>query len=376
MVAIEKNRRPTFFKNIDWILIVAVVLLNVVGLLAIKSVSDQLQAPSLFYKQAIASFIGIAAMVIIMMLDYKDFRFLSIPIFIGTVALLIYVLIAGVGLEETGTQGWIDLGFISFQPSELGKITLCIVTAYFFEKIKQGDGGINYVWLFGSAGFLIGLVLLQPDFGTAVVYVFMLVCMIFVFGIKYRVILITLGIAVVSLPILWFSVLEKVFEEYQINRILSFLNPDAYAISTDYQVRMAIRYIGSGMLTGVGHGAEKAALHVPTPSTDSIIAIIGEKWGFVGTVLIVILFVVILLRSLYVSRFAKDKFGSYMVIGLMAMFFFHFVENIGMNLRMFPVTGIPLPFISYGGTAIIANYIAIGLIVCVSMRREKRMFES
>ena len=140
-----------------------------VGLLAIKSVSDQLQAP-LFYKQAIASFIGIAAMVIIMMLDYKDFRFLSIPIFIGTVALLIYVLIAGVGLEETGTQGWIDLGFISSNLRNWVK-SHYVLLRLIFEKIKQGDGGINYVWLFGSAGFLIGLVLLQPDLGTAVVYV-------------------------------------------------------------------------------------------------------------------------------------------------------------------------------------------------------------
>ncbi len=376
MVSIEKNRRPSIFKNIDWLLIITVFILNIIGLLAIKNVSDLLHQPTLFYKQLIASIIGIVAMIIIMMLDYKDFRFLSIPALIGTVILLVYVLIAGVGLEETGTQGWIDLGFISFQPSELGKITLTIVSAYFFEKIRQGEGGIYYLWLFGSAGILIGLVLLQPDFGTSVVYVFMLLCMIFVFGIKYRVIFITLGIAIVSLPILWFSVLEKVFDQYQINRILSFFNPDAYAMDGDWQVRMAIRYIGSGMLSGVEHGTGKAALYVPTPSTDSIIAIIGEKWGFVGTVIIVILFVVLLLRCLYVSRFAKDKFGSYMVIGLMAMFLFHFVENIGMNLRMLPVTGIPLPFISYGGTAVITNYIAIGIIICVSMRREKQMFEA
>lgn len=375
MVTIEKNKSNSIIKNIDWIIIVAVLILNTLGLFAIKSVSTHLNQPSLFSKQLIASIIGIGCMTLIMMLDYKDFRFLSILAYIGTIFLLVLVLIIGKGREEWGTKGWIDLGPASFQPSELGKITLSIVAAFFLEKIKQGNGGLNYLWLIGSAAGLVGLVLLQPDFGTSVVYVFMLACMIFVFGIKYRIILISLGALIISLPILWFSVLEKVFDQYQINRILSFLNPEAYARDSDYQVRMAIRFIGSGMLTGVEPGMEKAAKTVPAVATDSIFAVIGEKWGFVGTVLLVLLFAVLLLRCLYVARYAKDKFGSYIVIGLMAMFLFHFVENVGMNLRMLPVTGIPLPFISYGGTSVIVNYIAIGVIVSISMRRQRPMFE-
>jgi rod shape determining protein RodA len=310
-----------------------------------------------------------------MLLDYKDFRILSALAYIGTIFLLILVLIIGKGKEETGTQGWIDLGPASFQPSELGKITMTIVAALFLEKIKQGNGGLNYIWLAGSAASLVGLVMLQPDFGTSVVYVFMLACMIFVFGIKYRIIFICLGALIVSLPVLWFSVLEKVFDEFQIDRILSFFNPEAYARTTDYQVRMAIRFIGSGMLTGVEPGTEKAAQTVPEAATDSIFAVIGEEWGFIGAVLLVALFVVLLLRCLYVARFAKDNFGSYIVIGLMSMFLFHFVENVGMNIRMLPVTGIPLPFISYGGTSVIVNYIAIGIIISISMRRQRPMFE-
>jgi rod shape determining protein RodA len=120
---------------------------------------------------------------------------------------------------------------------------------------------------------------------------------------------------------------------------------------------------------------EKAAKNVPEAETDSIFAVIGEQWGFVGAVAVIILFVALLLRCLYVSRFAKDKYGSYMVVGLMAMFLFHFVENVGMNIGMLPVTGIPLPFISYGGSSIIVNYIAIGVIVSISMRRQRPMFE-
>lgn len=376
MVTIEKNKGPSLIKNIDWFLIGVVLLLNILGLIAIKSVSGHLNQPSLFSKQLVASIIGISCMALIMMLDYKDFKFLSIPAFAGTIFLLIFVLIAGTGREEVGTNGWIDLGPVSFQPSELGKVTLVVVTAIFFERIKQGNGGLNYLWLIGSAGSLIGLVLLQPDFGTSVVYVFMLACMTFVYGIRYRILLVGLGAAIVALPVLWFSVLEKVFDEYQIKRILSFLNPQAYARGEAYQVLMSILYIGSGTLTGVEPGMEKAAKNVPEAETDSIFAVIGEQWGFIGAVAIIILFVALLLRCLYVSRFSKDKYGSYIVVGLMAMFLFHFVENVGMNIGMLPVTGIPLPFISYGGSSIIVNYIAIGVIVSISMRRQRPMFEA
>lgn len=376
MVSIEKNKQSPLIKNIDWIMIGTVLFLNVLGLLAIRSVSIHLNQPSLFSKQLIASIIGLCCMVVIMLIDYNIIKILSMPAYIGTIFLLVLVLIIGKGREETGTQGWIDLGPASFQPSELGKVTLAIIAAVFLEKLKQGNGGLNYLWLGLTSAGLIGLVLLQPDFGTSVVYVFMIACMIFIFGIKYRIILIALGAGIISLPILWFSVLEKVFNPLQLNRILSFLNPDAYARTTDYQIRMAIRYIGSGMLTGVEKGTEKAAKNVPVVESDSIFAVIGEEWGFVGAVLVIMLFVVLLLRCLYISRYAKDKFGAYVVVGLMSMFLFHFVENIGMNIRMLPVTGIPLPFISYGGTYMIVCYIAIGIIVSISMRRQRPMFEA
>jgi len=376
MVSIEKNKQNPLYKNIDWIVIVTVLLLNILGLLAVRSVSVHLNQPSLFKKQLAASIIGICVMVVIMLIDYNVIKYLSIPAYIVTVVFLVLVLIIGKGREETGTQGWLYLGPISFQPSEVGKITLAIVAAVFLERIKQGNGGLNYLWLVLTSASLIGLVLLQPDFGTSVVYMFMLACMIFIFGIKYRVILITLGAGIISLPVLWFSVLEKVFNPIQLNRILSFLNPDAYARTTDYQIRMAIRYIGSGMLTGVEKGTEKAAKNVPVVESDSIFAVIGEEWGFIGAVFVVSLFVLLLMRCLYISRYAKDKFGAYVVVGLMAMFLFHFVENIGMNLRMLPVTGIPLPFISSGGTYMIVCYIAVGIIVNISMRRQKPMFEA
>jgi len=376
MLTIEKNKGPSLYKNIDWFLIGVVLLLNVFGLLAVRTVSVHINQPSLFTKQLIASIMGIGVMIIMMLIDYKDLRVLTLPIYIGTVLLLVYVLFAGIGREEVGTNGWIDLGPVSFQPSELGKITLAIVAAFFLERIKQGNNSIkNYLMLAGSSASLIGLILLQPDFGTSVVYMFILACMIFVFGIRYRTILILLGVMLLSLPVLIFGVFDKIFKDFQINRILSFLNPEAHSRGAGYQVYMAIRYIGSGRLFGVEPGTEKAPRNVPEVSTDSIFAVVGEKWGFVGAVIIVLLFVLLLLRCLYISRYARDLFGSYIVIGIMAMFLFHYVENIGMNIGMLPVTGIPLPFISAGGSSVLVNYMAVGIVVSISMRRQRPMFE-
>ncbi len=376
MVAVEQNKGQSLLKNIDWLLILNVMAINAIGLAVIWSYSNHHNVPSLFMKQLMASILGMACMIVVMIIDYKDLKLLSIPAYAVTVILLVAVLFIGEGREETGTNGWFLLGSLSFQPSELGKITFTLVVAYYLEKIRKNGGVLNNLLLLGSAGLLIGLILLQPDFGTAMVYVFMFLMMVFVFGIKYRFIFAGAAGLVVALPILWFTVLTKVLDKYQIDRILSFLNPQAYKGDQAYQVDMAIRYIGTGQLRGEGLGKGNAAYYVPEVQTDSIFAIIGEELGFIGAALVVVLFTLLLLRCLYISRFAKDKYGAYIVIGIMSMIMFHFVENVGMNIRLLPVTGIPLPFISSGGTAILINYIAIGIINSISMRRQRPMFEA
>jgi len=378
MYAIEKNKGPSLVKNIDWFLIVNVILINAMGLIVLKGMSspDQLNVPNLFMKQLIASILGLAVMIIVMIIDYKDLKILGIPAYFITVFLLVAVLLVGTGREETGTQGWLLLGPLSIQPSELGKVAMVIAAAFYFEKIQQNRSIKNYILLLATSALPIGLVLLQPDFGTAVVYVFMFLCMLFVSGIKYRYIFIFGGATLLGLPLLWFTVLVNVLKEHQILRILSFINPAAYENTSGYQVRMAIRHIGRGQLTEVGIGNGKAVFNVPEVETDSIFSVVGEELGFIGAVILVVLFTALLLRCLYISRFAKDKFGSFLVIGLMSMFLFHFVENVGMNIGILPVTGIPLPFISSGGSSVVVNYLAIGIIVSVSMRRQKPMFET
>jgi len=377
MYTIEKKKGPSLVRNIDWFLIVNVILINAIGLIVLRGMFSPAQKdmPGVFMKQLIASILGIAVMIIVMIIDYKDLRILGIPAYFATIALLVAVLFFGVGREETGTRGWLMLGPLSLQPSELGKVAMTISAAYFFEKLKENRSIKYYILLLATTALPIGLVLLQPDFGTAIVYVFMFLCMLFVYGIRYRIILIFGGAALLGLPLLWYNVLVKVLKEHQINRILSFINPAAYENSSAYQVLMAIRHIGRGQLTGVGIGNGRAVYNVPEVETDSIFAVVGEELGFIGAVALVLLFTALLLRCLYIACFAKDKFGSYMVTGLMAMFMFHFVENVGMNIGILPVTGIPLPFISIGGSSVVVNYLAIGIIVSVSMRRQRPMFE-
>ena len=378
MYTIEKKKGPSLVRNIDWFLIVNVILINAIGLIVLRGMFSPAQKdmPGVFMKQLIASILGIAVMIIVMIIDYKDLRILGIPAYFATIALLVAVLFFGVGREETGTRGWLMLGPLSLQPSELGKVAMTISAAYFFEKLKENRSIKYYILLLATTALPIGLVLLQPDFGTAIVYVFMFLCMLFVYGIRYRIILIFGGAALLGLPLLWYNVLVKVLKEHQINRILSFINPAAYENSSAYQVLMAIRHIGRGQLTGVGIGNGRAVYNVPEVETDSIFAVVGEELGFIGAVALVLLFTALLLRCLYIVCFAKDKFGSYMVTGLMAMFMFHFVENVGMNIGILPVTGIPLPFISIGGSSVVVNYLAIGIIVSVSMRRQRPMFEA
>jgi len=378
MYTIEKKKGPSLVRNIDWFLIVNVILINAIGLIVLRGMFSPAQKdmPGVFMKQLIASILGIAVMIIVMIIDYKDLRILGIPAYFATIALLVAVLFFGVGREETGTRGWLMLGPLSLQPSELGKVAMTTSAAYFFEKLKENRSIKYYILLLATTALPIGLVLLQPDFGTAIVYVFMFLCMLFVYGIRYRIILIFGGAALLGLPLLWYNVLVKVLKEHQINRILSFINPAAYENSSAYQVLMAIRHIGRGQLTGVGIGNGRAVYNVPEVETDSIFAVVGEELGFIGAVALVLLFTALLLRCLYIARFAKDKFGSYMVTGLMAMFMFHFVENVGMNIGILPVTGIPLPFISIGGSSVVVNYLAIGIIVSVSMRRQRPMFEA
>jgi rod shape determining protein RodA len=375
MVSVEHKQGQNPFRTMDWFLLSIILVLHAIGLFVLRSVAIQKGDPGMFSRQLVAAMIGLACLIILLFIDYKDFRILGFAAYAATTGLLVLVLFYGHGLEEVGMSGWLMLGPVSFQPSELAKITMVLVGAFFFERVREKGTILNYLMLAGFTLLPIVLILMQPDFGTAMVCIFVLVCMLFVWGFKYRYIVITLAVLSASAIPVWVYVMPKVLDDYQMKRLLSFVNPTAYSKDAAYQVRMAIRAIGSGQ-DKVDMTRDYAANWVPASHTDMIFAALGEKLGFYGAALTVLLFAFLLLRCIYVAAFARDRFGAYVIIGLFAVFFAHFLENVGMNLGLMPVTGIPLPFISSGGSSLVANDIAAGILIGVSMRRKTVPYET
>ncbi|MDR3121468.1 MAG: rod shape-determining protein RodA [Clostridiales bacterium] len=375
---VNRIKRISTAKQFDVLLFAAVLTLTAVGYYFLYIVrptfngTDGLTDASM-RRQLLAIIIGIVGALFLSSIDYQYYQVPSYIGYIGSAFLLLVTALIGAGGQSTGTRGWIQMLGVSganFQPSEIAKITFVVVSASFLERIVQRRAAkADYVKLAFYAALPVGLVLLQKDTGTATVFLFMFFTMLFVSGLKYRYIFSMIGAALVSLPLLWVFVLK----DYQKMRIVSFLNPELDITNTGYQANLARSAIGAGELFGrqlEDAGASRFSV-VPTRHTDFIFTVVAEKVGFVGCVLFILLFVLILLRCYYVAASARDRYGSFMVTGLASMLAFHFIENISMCIGLMPITGIPLPFVSYGGTSMITNYIAIGIILSVSITREK-----
>lgn len=377
MYSIEKTKGINILRYFDYTLFIPVFLLSLFGLVILYSATlSRENGSSELMKQVIALFLGVVLALIISVIDYKDFKNLGTVLYLISVFLLILVLIFGIGYQQVGTKGWLNFKGFNLQPSEIAKITFVMVTSIFFERLKDGedDRKNNTIKLVAYSIIPIVLVLAQPDAGTAMVFMFMLFAMLFIYGIKYKYILYTAGAFVLSTPLLWFFVLKP----HQKNRIITFLFPELDPMNTGYHVMQSKRAIGSGQTYGKGlfEGFQTQNGIVPEKHTDFIFTVIGEELGLIGTVLVVVLIFSILIRCIYIAKNAMDSYGSFLVIGLTAMMGFHFIENIGMCIGLLPVTGIPLPFISYGGSSLITNYIALGLILSVSIRRKRNIFNA
>lgn len=376
MYFVEKSKGINFVKQFDYLMLGSVLTLSLVGLLVLFSATRTVEGgDSVFIKQAVFLVVGIIIAFVISAVDYKDFKILGIPLYIASVGLLVYVYFKGTGKQQWGSNSWMEIMGFSFQPSEIAKIAFIIIAAIFLERIKDGqDLSKNIIKLMVYSAIPIGLVLIQPDYGTAMVFIFAFLVMVFVCGLPYRYIL---GVFFASIPaglFTWFFLLN----EKRKNRIRIFFNPGADPQDSGYQILRSIRAIGSGQLYGKGlfRGVLNRRNAVPVKVSDFIFTVIGEELGFVGSAAIVLLIFIILMRCLYIAKNSRDAFGSFLVIGITAMMGFHFIENIGMNIGILPITGIPLPFVSAGGSALLTNYIAIGIILSVSMRRKRTIFNS
>lgn len=381
MYFVEKTKGTNFIRQFDYPLFLAVFILSLIGISVLKSAIGIQGFSSVWFKQVICLLIGITLAFVTCTIDYKDFKTLGIILYVASVFLLILVLF--IGKKQNGSTSWFELPIIgSFQPSELAKVAFILVVPVFFERIKEGQQvGKNIIKLLVYTAIPISLILLQPDAGTALVFVFSFLVMLFIYGIPYRYFLIVIGSIAASAPFMWLFILPS----HMKNRILTFIMPNTDLQGTGLQVYRSKMTIGSGQLFGKGlfHGLQTQnssslanSFNVPEKQNDFIFSVIGEELGFIGSMLVLALVFFILFRCLYIARNSRDGYGSFMVIGITAMLAFHFIENIGMNIGVLPVTGIPLPFVSQGGSALVTNYISLGVLLSVSMRRKRAIFNN
>ena len=368
----ERIGRIPSVKQFDALLFAGVLGLTAAGYYFLYLVRQTLTDADKFTdanmnRQLVAIIIGVVAALFLSSIDYRYYQLPSYIGYIGSLAILVVVTLFGYG--GSGSNRWIEIFGINFQPSELMKITFVVVVSSFFERITQKHAKkLDYVKLVFYTALPIALVQWQKDTGTAVSFLVMFAVMVFVSGIKYRYIFAIISAAAASMPLLWTYVLP----DYQKMRIMVFLNPELDKSNIAWQPNLARSAIGAGEFMGrqLDNPSQARYSIIPERQTDFIFTAIAEHTGFVGSVLLILLYVFILLRCFYIASKACDRYGEFMVVGLTSMMMYHFIENIGMCIGLTPVTGIPLPFVSYGGTAMITNYAAIGIILSVSVTRD------
>lgn len=313
-------------------------------------------------------------MILVVCIDYEVIAKIS-PIFYG---IFLILLVAVLFTESVnGASSWFELGAFSFQPSEFAKIFVILTFSYLIVKIQEkGRNEISRPVKLLLSLLVIAipvlLIVKQPDYGTAIAFLVATIFILFAAGIKKRYIIGTILLVVIVLPLLYFFILP----EHAKTRIDVFLNPNLDPRGAGYNVIQSKLAVGSGGLFGMGllKGNQTQLGFLYPKTTDFIFSVIGEEMGFIVTAGIVITYVILITKAIYVAKTAKDDLGSYIAIGIAGIFLFHMVENIGMTIGLLPITGVPLPFVSYGGSSLLTNLILISLLLNISGRRQKTIF--
>lgn len=362
-------------KNLDWWLILAVVALMGIGLVLIDSATHSFAVTTgkAWHVQRQSSFmlIGIAVVIASLKFDYQYLKGYSKYLYFFNLALLVAVM--AFGKTQLGAQRWIQIGSFSFQPSEFSKVFLIICLAEFIERrIEWLEEFKDYLPVFGYIMIPFVLVMKQPDLGTALTFFAIFVGMIFVCGFKWRWIAGCTGLFVAMLPVLW-----SILHDYQKNRIRVFLNPELDPYGSGYHVIQSKIAIGSGGLWGKGwlEGTQSQLNFLPENHTDFIFAVAGEEFGFVGTALIIFLYGIIIWRGITIALNAADDFGTLLAVGVTSMFMFHILVNIGMTAGIMPVTGVPLPLLSYGVSSLTTNLLLVAILLNISTRQQGLQFD-
>ena len=359
-------------QNFDWVTFATVLAISLIGVMTIFSATrqpaDEIQSP-LFMKQLAWLVVGIVAMVVFVSFDYIWLERIAFPLYLTGVAFLVLVLLLGkVGM---GAQRWISLGPIAFQPSEFFKLIFVIMIAQYLSMLGGELDTVQlmrtfFVWV--ALPFI--LLFKQPDLGTALVVAFLFASMMLARGLRQKALLLVVIVGLVSLPFVG-NIVWSGLKGYQKNRLVAFVDPDADPTGIGYHINQSKVAIGSGEITGKGFlkGTQGPFRFLPERHTDFIFAVFAEEWGFLGSLFLLSLYLILIMRGLDTARKAKDSFGRMLALGITFMFCIYFFINIGMTLGIMPVVGIPLPFMSYGGTALLSNFISVGVLMNVRTRR-------
>lgn len=370
-------------RHVDKLLLLSMIGLLVMGFIVISSAaqgfSGQEEASGFIKKQMIAVVIGVVGMLILLLFDYNEFGRMSKVIYAVNAGLLI--LVFALGAVTNGSQRWIQLGSsFHVEPSEYGKIMLIVTLGYHLTRVENLKSIWDLFWPAIHVLPLVALILIQPNLGTAIIFLVITAALVYMAGFPgWKLVLLGGGpVATISAWVfahLRWGVPLPLFD-HQVDRILDFIDPTRDPLGSGYQVIQSKISIGSGGLYGKGlyEGTQNQLGFLPEQHTDFVFSVVGEELGFVGGVLLLSLFLLMLWRIMTIAATAKDLYGSLIATGVAVMIGFHVVQNVGMTLGLMPVTGITLPFVSYGGTSIMTNIIAIGLVLNVGMRRHTLMF--
>lgn len=365
--------KKKMLKNIEWGILVCTILLIAIGLIALFSATQNSNYEE-FKKQIMWLAISVPFMICVILIDYSFFSKIS-PILYG---LSLILLIAVLFTEPiNGASSWFNFGPFSFQPAEFAKITVVLFTADVIVKLqKKGKDEINRFWKLSlillTVAVPVLLIIKQPDYGTAFAFLIALTFMLFVAGIRKRYIFTAILLIIILVPLAYFFILP----EHAKTRIEVYLNPDLDPRGAGYNILQSKLAIGAGQIFGMGllKGNQTQLGYLYPKTTDFIFAVIGEELGFIGSASVIIIYMILLVKSIKIAKTAKDDLGSYIAAGISGVFFFHMLENIGMTMGLLPITGVPLPFVSYGGSALLTNLILIAILLNISGRRQRTLF--
>jgi rod shape determining protein RodA len=363
------------WRHLDPVVVLAAVGLAVLGLAAIySSTFSSLREQSLpgglvMHRQLLSLLVGLAGMVAVTLFDYRRLQAYA-AVVLGAVVLALGLVLTQLGSAANGAQSWFSLGAYQVQPSEFAKVGVIITLAAVLGGGSERSEGSRLALALGAVGLVTAEILLQPDFGSFIVFVAVLFGMLLVGGIRLRWLLVLALVG--SLGVVGTFQLN-LLKQYQKERLTAFVNPtaDAAGRGYTYNYRQAVIAIGSGGLTGKGYlrGTQTNLQYVPEQRTDFIFTVIGEELGFTGAAVLLLLFAVLLWRGLRIAMIARDPFGALVAAGVASMFAFQAFVNVGMTIGIMPITGIPLPFVSYGGSSLVSSLLAVGLLLNVHMRR-------